>query len=418
MGVVSSIGQNVKEFGAALKKGRSGIGWLRNSSEPSMSVKIGAEIRDFSFKSGLQQYSYSQPGEDTLQKADQCARRSPFPVQASVLSALEAWQGAQLHRKKISPHRLGLVITGNNLNQRYPFGLYQKIRQSPEYLNPRYALHFMDTDHLGTLSEIFKIQGEGFTVGGASASGNVGILKSYQLIQWGVVEACMVVGGLTDLSPLELQAFYNLGAMGGKRFGQEPKKACRPFDNDHEGFIYGQAAGCLILESLESSGKRGVRALAEILGGSLVLDGNRLSNPSEDGETRAMESALIQSKVNANQVDYLNTHGTSSPLGDETEIRAARRVFKENLSHVWMNATKGLTGHCLCSAGVVEGIATIIQMKEGFVHPNINLENPIDKECRWVGPVSTPADIQISMSNSFGFGGINSSVILGKASES
>ena len=419
MGLVGPIGQNINEFTSALKNGESGIGWLEKSSASSITVKIGAEIRDFSFKSGLLQYSPwdSQYGEGILQRAEQCAHRSPLTVQTSVLSALEAWQGARLHQGNISPYRFGLVIAGNNLNQQYPFDFYQKINQSPEYLNPRYALHYMDTDHLGTLSEIFEIRGEGFTLGGASASGNAGIYKAYQRIQWGVVDACMVVGGLTDLSPLELQAFYNLGAMGGKHFCNEPGKACRPFDKRHEGFIYGQAGGCLILESLESSKKRGVSSLAEILGGSLVLDGNRLPDPSEDGEVRAMESALSMSKVSADQVDYLNTHGTSSPLGDETEMRAVRRVFKDILPHVWINATKGLTGHCLCSAGVVECIATIIQMKEGFVHPNVNLENPIDSQCRWVGPASVQADIQIAMSNSFGFGGINSTIILKKGTE-
>ena len=154
--------------------------------------------------------------------------------------------------------------------------------------------------------------------------------------------------------------------------------------------------------------------LAQVLGGSLVLDGNRLANPNEEGEVRAMASALKQAGVAPGEVDYLNTHGTSSPLGDETEIRAVRRVFKENLSHLWINATKGLTGHCLCSAGVVEGIASIIQMQEGFVHPNVNLDNPIDRECRWVGSEAVSDGINVSMSNSFGFGGINSSVILKK----
>lgn len=415
MGIISSIGQSIEEFALALKEGKSGIDWLRSSPGPPITVKIGAEIRDFDFKSRLRQYWQPTPGEGLLEKADRCAGRSPFPVQASVLSALQAWEGAQMHREKIPSHRLGLVVAGNNLNQDYSFGLHQKVQQAPEFLNPRYALHFMDTDHIGTLSEIFEIQGEGFTVGGASASGNVGVLKGYQLVQWGMVEACLVVGGLTYLSPLEMQAFYNLGAMGGKHFQNQPDKACRPFDKDHEGFIYGQASGCLILESLESSEKRKVRPLAEILGGSLVLDGNRLSNPGEDGEVRAMTNALQQANLKPGQIHYLNAHGTSSPLGDETEIKAVKRVFKENLSRLWINSTKGLTGHCLSSAGVIEGIAVIIQLQEGFVHPNLNLENPIDHECRFSRHKAEIVSLDRAISNSFGFGGINSSIILKKS---
>jgi malonyl-ACP decarboxylase len=125
-----------------------------------------------------------------------------------------------------------------------------------------------------------------------------------------------------------------------------------------------------------------------------------------------MESALEQANLEPGQIDYLNTHGTSSPLGDKTEVNAIQRVFKQSLSHVWLNSTKSLTGHCLSAAGVIEAIAAIIQMQGGFVHPNLNLENPIDQRCHWAGPVATPENLRISMSNSFGFGGINSSIIL------
>ncbi len=411
MGVISAIGQSIKEYGQSLRAGLSGIGTLKGFSCPTLSVTMGAEIGNFSLETRLQQYAFLP--EALIQNAQQYAGRSPYAIQTSVVSALEAWENAQLHENPISPERLGIVIAGNNLSQHYQYDNYPKFQQTPEYLSPRYPLHFMDTDQVGTLSELFHIQGEGFTVGGASASGNAAIIKGYQLIQLGLVDACLVVGALADLSPMELQGFYNLGAMGGKRFVDEPKKACRPFDKDHEGFIYGQASGCLILESKESAARRDVQALAEILGGALILDGNRLADPSSEGEIRVMELVLNQAQVKANEVDYLNAHGTSSPLGDETEIKAIREVFQDHLSRLWINSSKGLTGHCLYSAGVVEAIASIIQMQEGFVHPNINLDNPIDRACRFSGSVSASAKIEIAMSNSFGFGGINSSIILG-----
>jgi len=415
MGIISAIGLSIQEYGQSLRAGLTGIGTLKGRSGPTISVTMGAEIGDFSLNTRLEQYA-SLP-EELIQNAQQYARRSPYAIQTSVVSALEAWENAQLHSNPISTERLGIVIAGHNLSQHYQYHNYPKFQQTPEYLSPRYPLHFMDTDQVGTLSELFQIQGEGFTVGGASASGNVAIIKGYQLIQLGLVDACLVVGAMADLSPMELQGFYNLGAMGGKRFVNQPEKACRPFDKDHEGFIYGQASGCLVLESTESANRRGVQGVAEILGGALILDGNRLADPSVAGEMRVMELALNQAQVKANQVDYLNAHGTSSPLGDETEVKAIRQVFQDHLSHLWINSTKGLTGHCLYSAGVVEAIASIIQMQDGLLHPNLNLDNPIDTSCRFSGSVSAPAKIEIAMSNSFGFGGINSSIILKKGDE-
>jgi malonyl-ACP decarboxylase len=409
IGIISAIGQNVKEYGQSLRAGRCGIETLKNRKGPTISVTIGAEIGEFSLENQLQ--SFTELSEDFKQNAFYATKRSPLAIQASLVSALEAWENAQLHHRPISTERLGIVVAGHNLTQQYQYENYPKFQQTPEYLSPRYPLHFMDTDQVGTLSEIFQIHGEGFTVGGASASGNVAIIKGYQLIQLGLVDACLVVGAMADLSPMDLQGFYNLGAMGGKRFVDEPKKACRPFDKDHEGFIYGQASGCLILESQQSAVKRGVQPVAEMLAGAVVLEGNRLADPSEKCEIRAMEAALSQAKIQPNEVDYLNAHGTSSPLGDETEINAIQQVFREHSSRLWINSTKGLTGHCLYSAGVVEAIATLIQMRDGFVHPNRNLDNPIDNRVRFSGSVSLPAQIEMAMSNSFGFGGINSSII-------
>ncbi|MGA1867989.1 MAG: beta-ketoacyl synthase N-terminal-like domain-containing protein [bacterium] len=412
MGIVCSIGSTIRTFAQSLKDGKSGIGRLHYEGHPPIPVSIGAEINDFSFDALLKERSC---GADTLvQKAQRAARRSPYAVQCSVIAALEAWKEAMLHEEPIPSGRIGVIIAGQNLTSKYQYGLYEKFTQNPEYLNPRYALHFMDTDQVGTLSEIFAIQGEGCTVGGASASGNVAIIKGMQLIQLGIVDACMVVGSMADLSPMEIQGFCSIGAMGGKRFADQPFKACRPFDRDHEGFIYGQGCGCLILESGTCAEHRKIKVMAEIAGGALLLDGNRLSDPNEEGEMRAMESVMGQARLKVSDIDYINTHGTSSPLGDETEIRAIRRTFNKRVSDIWINATKGLTGHCLYAAGIIECIATIIQMREGYVHPNINLDNPIDPQCRFCGKSAVQADIKKAISNSFGFGGINTSILLNK----
>jgi malonyl-ACP decarboxylase len=213
---------------------------------------------------------------------------------------------------------------------------------------------------------------------------------------------------------MDIQGFINIGAMGGKKFLSRPDQACRPFDTQHEGFIYGQACACVVLESESSTLKRAIPFQAEIKGCCLNLDGNSSADPNVHGEERAMLSALERSGFSASEVQYLNTHGSSSPLGDKTEAEAISNVFGGHSSDVWLNATKGLTGHCLYSAGIVEVIATVLQMKEGFLHPNKNLEEQIRKDLRFCGAEAINQNIDVAMSNSFGFGGINTSIVLSR----
>ncbi|XIH09816.1 beta-ketoacyl-ACP synthase [Priestia aryabhattai] len=412
MGIISSIGNNLASYEESLTSGKSGISFLGNITKNDISVKIGAPIRDFSYQKTLKEFN-SLP-KKLIEKASQFINRYSFAVQATILSALEAWEQSKLYKKEILSERLGIIVAGSNLTQHLQYDLYEQFQLNPEYLTPRYGLQFMDTDYLGALSDIFDIHGEGMTVGGASASGNVGIIKGVQAVKFGLMDACMVSGPLINLSPMEMQGFYNMGAMGGKTFKDDPHAACRPFDVQHEGFIYGQASGCIILESLESAKQRGVPILAEVVGGAIVLDGNHLSNPSEEGELRVMELALKQAQINAEEIDYLNSHGSSSPLGDRTEVKAIRQVFEKNLSELWINSTKSLTGHCLNSAGIVEIITSIIQIQKGFIHPNLNLNDPIDQHCKFNGNKAINANIKFAMSNSYGFGGINSSIVLKK----
>lgn len=409
MGIVCSIGHNTMEFGNSLRSGKSGIGFSCYDKS-QFPLDVGAYINDFNFLRHVG--CFTDAAKELSQRAVQCARRSPFAVQVSAAAALEAWIAGELIEKPVDGERIGIIAAGSNISQNHHYRMGLKYKESPDYINPSYAVQYNDFDHIGTLSEIFGINGEGFTAGGASASGNVGIIKGFQMVEHGLVDVCVVIGSLADLSPVEMQSFINLDAMGGKRFKEQPEKACRPFDAEHEGFIYGQAGACLILESMNSAERRGIVPYAEILGGSIVLDGNRLSNPNKSGEMRAMEYALEKSGIERNQISYINTHGTSTPMGDRVELEAIRDVFGSSLSTIWINSTKGLTGHCLYSAGVVEAIASVIQMKEGFLHPNINLDNPIAEGYRFSPRTRIMADLQYVMSNSFGFGGINTSIVL------
>ncbi len=410
LGIVSAIGRNVPAFNGALRSGRHGIqrlpeDWLKGNTG------AGAVLDDFSIAGFMDQHDIPA----RYRHAARCAARMPANVQASLAAALEAWLAAGLSDGAPVPERTGIVAGGSNLSPQLAFELHEKLQTAPALFSPRYAYMHLDSIHLGVVSEVLGIRGESCTVGGASASGNLAIIKGHQAIRANDLDICVVIGAMTCLSPMELQAFFNIGALAALDDGG-PGQVCRPFDQDRRGFVPGQAAACLILESPESAARRGVPILAEIPGTACLLDGNHLPNPSARGEAKVMAEALRRAGLAPGQIDYLNAHGTGSLLGDATEAEAICEVFQDHASRLWINSTKSLTGHCLSSAGAVEAIATIVQMREGFVHPNLNLEKPI-AGCRFCGPAAAPCRIDAALSNSFGFGGINTCVAFVKGSE-
>lgn len=407
MGIVCSVAADVDSFAAALREGFSGI---QPSPRGTDGPPYGAVIRGFTLAGALANRTLP---EQLLQAAERKARRSPFALQVATASALEAWERARLHQAPIAPERLGLIAGGNNLTCHYIDSQRASFEKSPQYLSARFALLSQDTDHVGTLSEILGITGEGFTVGGASASGNIAIINGSRLVECGAVDACLITGALADLSPMEAQAFLNLGAMACPASSDGSRLPGSPFDRARRGFVPGQGCASLILESASSAAMRGGAVLAEVAGHAISLDANRLADPSEQGEARTMGSAIRSAGLEPPQVAYVNTHGSGSVLGDEIEVHALRKVFGGSFGVPWLNSTKSLTGHCLAAAGVVEAAATIIQMQQGFVHPNAGLKEPLDYEGRFVGAQSEDTAIPFALSNSFGFGGINTSILLG-----
>lgn len=404
MGVLTAHGLGVPVLMEALQ---SGVSHFKKTAHfPTLSLPvIAALLNEFNFEIELKKFSHLP--NMLIERAYKAGRRAPLTIQASLLAALEAWSQARLAERTTESTRIGLVVAGQNTTQAYQYQMHNAFHHQLSYLPPTYALHFMDTDQIGTLSEVFNIQGEGFTVGGASASGNVAIIQACRLIQQGLVDICLVVGTLADLSPLEIQGFHHIGALGGKQFQDKPEKACRPFDTQHEGFIWGQASGCLVLESLTD-----VRALATIAGTAMNLDANRLANPNLASEIKVMRQALANAKLSTTDLQYINTHGSSSPLGDHTEIKAIKEVWGDAIQNVWLNSTKSITGHCLWSAGIIEAIATILQIENHWLHPNLNLEIPIDDTCQFIGNKYQKMQITSALTNSFGFGGINTSIVI------
>ncbi len=406
LGVLTPIANNGAAFTAALRKGACGI--TANSAD---GLGVAGRLPPFDLTAMLAALALPEP---LLTRALKAARRAPLSQQASLLTALEAWTQA-FGTDTATAASATLIVAGNNVAPGYPYRMREKYADNFAVVPASYALHFLDTDHVGILSEVLGIRGEGFTIGGASASGNMGILQAWRQIRYGISDVCVIVGALTDLSPLELQAFRNTGALGGTRYASQPEAACRPFDRDREGFLYGQGSACLVLEAAESAHRRGARVLGYVAGAAACLDANRLSNPSVEGEARAMRAALSQAGLTVDAVDYVNAHATSSLAGDEVEAQAIEQVFGQRAGQVAVNATKGLTGHCLHAAGVVEAAATLLQMNGRFLHPNRNLENPVNPSCGFAGTTAREIDIHVALSNSFGFGGINTAVVLTKS---
>jgi malonyl-ACP decarboxylase len=269
----------------------------------------------------------------------------------------------------------------------------------------------MDTDLCGLCTEQFGIQGLAYTVGGASASGQVAIIQAIEAIQANRVDVCIAMGALMDISYLECQALRSLGAMGSDRYADQPAMACRPFDKMHDGFIYGESCGVIVIERSDFAMKRQGKPYAKLAGWDMGMDRNRNPNPSYEGEVRVIKRALEKAKLSPEKIDYINPHGTGSVIGDEIEIKAIQDC---QLSHAYINATKSIIGHGLSAAGTVEIIATLLQMKESKLHPTRNLEEPIRVDCNWVKNESIPAVIHNTMNLSMGFGGINTAICMQK----
>lgn len=402
MGVVSSIGKDINEFNEALFNQHSGLTEVDNEFLPVMGL-----IKEFDYTKAK---VLNNVPKELKEKVIRTIRRMPLSVQTTVIATIQAWNQAELF--DIPSQEISIVTAGSNLSQGYMFENFSKYNITPMYISPLYAIQHFDTNYNGVISDILDIHGEGMTIGGASASGNSALLQGFRLIKYGLTNVCICIAPMYDFSPVELSAFSNISAFGDYRSFKNVVEACRPFDKEHKGFIPGQASACIILESKKYAEMRKKEILAEIVGGAIALDGNRLSNASEEGEFRAMKKALEVSKVDVSEIDYLNAHGTSTPSGDEVEANAIIKLLGDQKSKVWVNSTKSLTGHCLYSAGMVEAIACVCQMRNNYVHGTKNLDNPITNELLFARDTIEKQNIRYSLSNSFGFGGINTAIVL------
>ncbi|ASZ02871.1 MULTISPECIES: beta-ketoacyl synthase N-terminal-like domain-containing protein [Bacillus] len=392
IGVLTAVGQGKEAFLDALMEGRHAFDVMKRPGRQKGSSFIGAELSELTPPDALSKRLY---------------RRAALSGKTALIALYEAWHDAQLDGADHS--RTGLIIGGSNMTQRELLQAFEKNGETPQFVNPTYGLSFMDSDLSGLCTEQFGIKGPAFTVGGASASGQAAVIQAAQGIKGGLFDRCIVIGALADLSYMECHALRSLGAMGTDTYAERPEAACRPFDRHTDGFIFGEACGAIVLERAESAEERGARSWAGLKGWGMASDANRNPNPSAEGEMTVIRQALERAGLSAKEIDYINPHGTGSPIGDKTECRA---LSESGLSHARINATKSITGHGLSAAGTVEIIAVLLQMRENKLHPIRNLTEPIDDSFQWVTDGPSAHTVHHALSLSMGFGGINTALCL------
>lgn len=404
MGVVTPIGIGVPAFTEALKNGKSNFAVKNYTIEDKNFNYVYGKVENFDLKKNISDSEFEEHWKLKIKRLRDISLSTAY----GTFCAVEAWHRAKLP-STIDKSKIAIVVAGSNTQQQH----YQEIRDSyssrMQFMKPSYGFNFLDSDMIGVASELFGITGEGFTVGAASASGNMGIIQACRLIESKAYDVVMVIAPMMDLSVFEYQGFSALGAMLPVVSMKDEIPQYKPFDTDHAGFVYGQNAGALILESKEHAQQREANILGTISGYGVTLDANRNPNPSVEGEEKAIAKALQKAGIGPEQIDYINAHGTGSKLGDFTELEA---LINLELKNKPINSTKSLIGHGITAAGTVEAIASLIQMNENFVHENLNLKTPIDFPMDWIQSYRDHHSIQYTLSNSFGFGGINTAIIL------
>ncbi|MBV7340226.1 beta-ketoacyl-[acyl-carrier-protein] synthase family protein [Chloroflexi bacterium TSY] len=315
----------------------------------------------------------------------------------------------------LPPARIGHILSGHNLHSPYINANAITYQDEPEHIDALYGIMYLDTDVLAVTSELLNLQGPNFSVGGACASGNLALLSALDLLRAGRADALVVSGGANPIDAVTRQGWAMIGALAIKSFNDAPAEASRPFDARREGFVPSEAAAAVVLETRASAEARGAPIYAQLLGAASTCNVSRLPHPDHDSQVRVMQEALIDANVQTEQINYVNAHATSTPMGDAAEVAALKTVLGNHAYRVPINATKSLVGHCLTSAAIVELVATVIQMQHGFVHPTINLTDPDPElDLDFVPHEARAHQIEVALSNAFGFGGLNASVVVGR----
>lgn len=398
MGVISPVGSGLDNFWHGITSGESAIDLVQDYDLSEYPTRIAAQIKDF------------DPGR-YLDRKDW--RHMDRFAQLAIAAAEEAWRDAEI-QGQIDPDRVGVVV-GNGIGGMQTLTEQHQVllERGPSRVNPFFIPKMIGNMAGGQLAIRLNLRGPNETVVTACASSGNAIGSGLRAIQHGEADVMLVGGTEAALIPLAFAGFCSMRAMSTRN--DDPKRASRPFDRDRDGFVMGEGAGFLVLESLSHAEKRGAsKVYAEMAGYGRSSDAYHVVEPHPEGEgaSHSMLRALKDADMAPDAIDYINAHGTSTPKGDIAETLAIKRVFGDHAHRLAVSSTKSSTGHLLGAAGAVEMIASILALKHQVLPPTINLDNP-DPDCDlyYVPNVPEPRRIRAVMSNAFGFGGQNASLV-------
>ena len=399
MGAVTPLGMGVEPTWGGMRAGRSGISKITLFDASAFDSQIAGEVRDFD------PTAWMEPRE---------ARHTDRFVQLAMAAAKMAVSDAALDLRKGDGNRVGVLI-GSGIGGTHTWEAQHRIllERGPSRISPFFIPMLIMDMASGRVAMEFGARGPNFGVASACATSAHAIGEAAKIIQRGDAEAMIAGGSEAAVSPLAVGGFCAMKAL--SRRNGEPERASRPFDRDRDGFVMAEGAGVVILEELEHARHRGARCWGQVLGYGATADAYHITAPCPDGDgmVRSMEAALQDAGLSADSVDYVNAHGTSTPTGDPAETIALKRVFGPRAKQVPCSSTKSVTGHLLGAAGAVEMIACLMAIAEGVAPPTINLDNP-DPECDldYVPNAAREMPIRTAMTNSFGFGGHNATLIV------
>ncbi len=401
LGAITPVGNSAEELWSALTHGRSGIGPITKFDAATYPTRIAGEIKNF----------------DPLAYVDKKdARRLDPYLQYAVASAVQAVTDASLDPAKVDSERFGVLI-GSGIGGITTLldGEHVLLQKGPDRVSPFIIPMLIINMASGLVSMRFNAKGPNSSVVTACATGNHAIGDAFKLIRYGEADVMIAGGAEAMIVPLTIAGFCAMKAMSTRN--DDPLKASRPFDAGRDGFVCGEGAGIVVLEALEHAVRRDARIYAEVIGYGMTGDAHHMTapDPEGDGAARAMTLALKSAGLQAGEVDYINAHGTSTPYNDKFETLAIKRVFGEHARKLAVSSTKSMTGHLLGAAGGVEAIATALALHHGILPPTINYETP-DPDCDldYVPNQARKQDVEVALSNAFGFGGTNATLALRK----
>lgn len=398
MGVVTALGQDLDTFWGNLTSGKSGVSLIENFDVSEYPTRIAAEVKDFNI-------------ENYVDRKE--SRRMDRFVQFAVAGALNALKDANLNvNEDTDPERVGVSV-GSGIGGLNTWEEQHRIllEKGPKRVSPFFIPMMIANMASGHISMVTGAKGPNSTAVTACATGTHSIGDSFKMIQRGDADVMICGGAEATITPIGVAGFCALRAMSTRN--EEPHLASRPFDTDRDGFVMGEGSGVLILESLEHAQARGARIYAEVIGYGMSGDAYHMTDPDPDGAARCMVKAIKDAGIAPDSISYINAHGTSTPVGDKSETTAIKKALGDHAYKVAVSSTKSMTGHLLGAAGGVEAVICGLTISNSVIAPTINLVKQ-DPECDldYVPNQARQAKVDIAMSNSFGFGGHNATIIM------